>query len=328
MEFENPVLFSISTLPVTVYALCVALSVAAGLALFFHLGKRKRLPQDTVWRAALLALPLGLIGARIFYCVVRIYLYMEIGLDSVLRLWEGGYALWGAVGGAALAGVIAAKTTRRPVAVLMDTMAPPAALTIALARFSEYFSREGYGIYVENSFFQRFPFAVFDGYYEEWKWAVFMLEGIAALVILGVLLKKRRPRGDTARLFLLLYSTCQILLESLRRDSCLRWLFVRVSQLTAAIVIAVMMIVAVIRWIRDKENRRMSAGVLLLCWAVVLSSVGLCVALEFAADDKIWHEMPIWALYGLMACACACIGAAAYLVIFKSRKKGFILNPI
>ena len=320
MESETNVLFSLLGLPVTAYALCVAMAVGAGLMLFFFLAKKRRLNMDAVWRAALLALPLGLMGARLFYCAVRLSLYMEIGLDAVLRLWEGGYGLWGAVGGAALAAVIAGRSKQVRPAEILDALAAPGALTIGLCRFAEFFSGEGRGPYVENECFQRFPFAVFDDYYEEWNWAVFLLEGITALVILFVLLRKQRRSGQTWRLFLLLYSACQITLESMRWDSYLRWLFVRVSQLTAAIVIVVMMLVACLHWLYRREERHMTGKALLLRWAAAAACIGLCIALEFAADGKIWQELPLWANYAVKACACTVLGRCAYQVVFGARK--------
>ena len=320
MEFEDRVLFFVFQLPLTGYGLCVTLAAAAGLWLFFFLGNRRRLDPDMLWRTALLALPLGLLGARLFYCAARFTLYQEIGLEAMLYFWEGGYALWGAVGGIALAAVIAAKSRGQSPALLLDALAAPGALTIALSRFGEYFSGEGVGPYIEDALFQRFPFAVYDDYYEEWKWAVFMLEGLAALIILVVLLRKERKAGDSARLFLLLYSACQILLESLRRDSYLRWLFVKVSQLTAAVVIVLLMAAAAVRWARRKDERRMSGQGLLTRFLAVAASAGLIVALEFAADDKIWHALPVWGVYGLMACACVVMGVSAYQTVFRSLK--------
>ena len=50
--------------------------------------------------ALLLALPLGLLGARVFYCLARLDFYIEMGLQEMFLLWHGGYALWGAGGGA------------------------------------------------------------------------------------------------------------------------------------------------------------------------------------------------------------------------------------
>lgn len=59
--------------------------------------------------------------------------------------------------------------------------------------------------------------------------------GVTALVIAAVLTVHRRftVPGHRARLMGILYCSAQLLLESLRRDNFLRWLFVRVSQLTA-----------------------------------------------------------------------------------------------
>ena len=321
MEFEDMILFSVFGRPVTAYALCLAISLGAGLFLFFAVGKKRGIPGDTLWRAALLALPLGLIGARAFYCAARIYYFLEVGLDAMLRFWEGGYALWGAVGGAALALWIAAKTKKQPAAPLLDAAAISGALIIGLMRFAEYFSGEGRGFYLENEDFCFFPVAVFRADYEEWHLAVFLWEGFAALIILDVLLRKKRKPGHTARLFLILYSASQILMESLRQDNTLRWLFVRVSQLTAALVIAGLLIAAVIRWSKHPARRKMSGLQLALCWAVVLLGAGVCIAMEFSVEGKIFITLPIWAAYVIMAIACVCIGTAAYRASFHSLKE-------
>lgn len=321
MEFEDQILFSCFGLPVTAYALCLTLASGAGLLLYFYLGKKRRVRSDALWAAALLSVPFCLIGARLFYCLARFSMYQEMGFSAVLRLWDGGYALWGAIGGAALAALAGAKLTKQKAAPILDVMAPAGALSIAIGRFAEFFTLQGIGPYVEEEALCFFPVAVYRESYEEWNYAVFMLEGLAALVILFVLLKKKRAKpGDRARIFLLLYSACQILLESLRRDSVLRWLFVRVNQLTAALVIAGLMAFALVRWIRNKDSRRMSGKEIALCWAVMLLCVGLCVAMEFSVDGKILEFLPVWAGYSLMALGCVGIGFAAWQAVFKSVK--------
>ena len=320
MEFEDAIVFSVSGLPVTSYALCLVLSLGVGLALFFYLGKKRGIGPDTLWRAALLALPMGLAGARLFYCAARIYYFLEIGLENTLRLWDGGYALWGAAGGVALSAVIAAKSGKEPLGRLMDALAPPAALVIALTRFAEYFSGEGRGFYMDQEAFCFFPVSVYRADYGEWNLAVFVWEGAVALAILVVLLRKKRKEGNTARLFLLLYSTCQMWLESMRHDRTLRWLFVRVSQLTAALVIVGLMAAALIRWAHNRDRRLASPGEIVLCWAAVLAGAGISIAMEFSVEGKIFVDLPVWAAYAIMACACASIGAAAYREVFRSLK--------
>ena len=310
------IIISVFGLPVTAYALCLVISLGIGLWCFFQDGRKKGVDSDALWRTALLSLPLGLIGARLFHFIGNYFYYEEMGFAALLRLWDGGFALWGAVVGVALAALITGKWNRVSVSSLLDTLAAPAALTIGLSRFAEYFSGEGLGPYVEAEAFMRFPFAVYRADYEVWNWAVFILEGIVALVIFLVLRSKKRPAGDTARLFLLLYSACQITLESLRRDHCLRWLFVRVSQLTALIVILGLMIAAILRF---RENRNsIKPGQVVLSWLLVTLFAGIVVAIEFSFDGKILRDLPVWAGYLIIAgCSCGIGWAASRLVFHK-----------
>ena len=219
-------------------------------------------------------------------------------------------------GGAVLGAVIAARQTRQRSALLLDALAAPGALAIALCRLAEYFSGEGIGMYVEDERFCFFPLAVCNQY-EEWYWAIFLLEALAALVILGVLLRRTRPAGDTARLFLILYSASQVLLESMRRDNFLRWLFVRVSQLTAALVMAGLMLYALIQLVRAGRLRGAALRSTIASWAVFLACTGITIVLEFAIDKS--ADLPVWAAYCLMALCCIGLGAACYQAVLGHR---------
>ncbi|MBQ9262758.1 MAG: prolipoprotein diacylglyceryl transferase [Clostridia bacterium] len=318
MGEEGLILFSLLGMPVTAYAVCLVISLTIGLAALHRSCARRRLAGDTAGMIAVLALPLGLLGARLFYCVARWSLYEEIGFLQMLRLWDGGYALWGAMAGGALAGVLTAKRTHQPTSRVLDAMAAPAALVICFSRFSEYFSGQGNGLTVEHEALCFFPVAVFNTDYEEWHYAVFMLEAVVALVIFAALLRKHdRPQGDTARLFVLLYSVCQVLCESLRRDEFLRWLFVRVSQLTAAIVLGFLIFFAILRWKQRPVAQRhlTSRKIALLCF-VFLACIGVCIWMEFAVDKS--PDLPVWACYSIMAVSCAGMGAAAYQIVLKN----------
>ncbi len=318
MEMQH-VLFNLFGLPVTLYAVLLVCAFVAGL-LLLHMSQRKAgLRADTTEIFALLALPLGLIGARTFYCLARLSLYMEIGLGNVLRLWDGGFALWGAVGGAVIAALLTAKITRQSAVKLLDALAAPAALTIAIARFAEFASGEGIGLEVESELLQRFPFAVFDPEWEVWFFAIFMAEGLVALAILAVLqVKKFRRAGDKAKLFLVAYCSAQILLESLRRDEFLRWLFVRVSQLTAVLVLGGLMFYALYKWAKADKARRMPVKALIINWVIFLAGVGICIAMEFAVDKS--ADMPVWLCYCIMAVCCVAFGTTSYQLILNGVK--------
>ena len=95
------------------YAVCVVAAIACGMLLMW-LTSRGKLKNGTVSTLGILILPLGLVFAKLFHVAGDWYWYEAAGLDSILRLWEGGYALWGAVLGGTLAVLIAARITKQP----------------------------------------------------------------------------------------------------------------------------------------------------------------------------------------------------------------------
>ena len=241
-------------------------------------------------------------------------------LPEDAEAWGGvrGGALWGAIGGGALAALIAGRLTRAKVSRLLDVLSPAAALAIALSRFGEFSIGEGIGpdVTVEGLCF--FPVAVVNEW-EEWRYAVFLLEGIVALIIFMVLVRPPREGwrdGDRARLFLILYSSCQIVLEALRRDNFLRWLFVRVSQVTAAVVLLGLFVAAVLRWKKRPASERMPKARLTLLAAIFVLLVAITVLLEFAADKS--AALPLWAVYGMETLCAVGFGGITYQAVMKN----------
>ena len=300
-------------------------AVLLGLAVFGWAGRKQN--RRAVAIAAVLSLPLGLIGARLFYVLARLELFLEIGgwnwlwPEEMFSDWgvATGFALWGAVGGTVLSAILAARLTGEKTADLLDAMAPGAALAISLYRFGEFWIGEGTGPYVETESLCFFPLAVANEW-EEWKMAIFVYEGLAALLIFLFLLirKNRGQRGDQARWMMILYCASQIVLESLRRDSFLRWMFVRVSQLTAALVLAGMMAAAVIRWKQNPQQSMLTGKRIAVCCCVFLLTVGAVVALEFAMDKSATLEL--WLAYVLEALCCVVLGVTAKQVVLPKKR--------
>ena len=308
------------------YFLWTVGALLAGMVLAWFAGKQ--MPAGLKVRTLLLAVPLGILGARAFYVLARLNFFAEIG--GTVWLWPAdpmwsdwgvglGFALWGAVGGTALAAVISTKKGTDFRKRMMDALAAGGCLAVGLYRFGEFLIGEGTGEMVEAEELCFFPLAVMNEW-EEWNYAVFVWEGIAALVICFILLNgmRRRKPGVTARLFLILFCSSQILLESLRRDSFLRWMFVRVSQVTAAAVLAGLIAAAVIRVRGDaSEWGRRKRGMIVSC-AVFLFCIGICVGLEFAMDKSAFLSLEL--CYALEALCCIGLGTAAYRAVICTDK--------
>ena len=296
--------FQIGSLRIWTYGLCLAVGVCASLLLMARRSKGK-LREGTVSLYALFALPLGFLLARLGQALVSQgwYLFRQ---DFFFNFSRGGFMLYGAMAGAALAALITARLTRQSAAELLDLTAAPGMLLIAFARFSEGLIGCGYGRSIEEwfdpmleqnmvsledpSFFLRFPFGI-PNYYGEYCWSIFLLEGIAALVILGIVLKSKAEPGGTYLLALLLYAGAQTVLESLRADSIPRWGFVRVNQLLSGVAVVLVLALSSAR-LRSRGRAFPWAS-----WIGCLLCAGLILTMEFAVESKIaflqWMRMDL-----------------------------------
>ncbi len=222
----------------------------------------------------------------------------------LFSFWQPGYMFWGGLLGATVALLIAGGSQK---GLLLEAFAPSAALMVAAARIAEGFLGQGYGEYWfdDPRWFSRFPFMTYDPYYESWAFAIFMVEAaVAALLLIALLLKKKTWAGDGWLLFLGLYASAQVVLESLRRDEFLRWGFVRIEEVFSG---GVILLVLLIYAIRAERGRGLAKT---LCILVFLSMAVLCLLLEFATEGRIPFLLflEVYQCYLAMAGAC-CIMA-------------------
>lgn len=245
---------------------------------------------------ALAAIIPAFVLARLAYCLTRFSFYfLEMGPVSVLRTWEGGFMLYGAALGALLGAGLLARRRGANVAATLDEIACPGLLAVAVCRLGEWTVGEGVGTWIENPLLMRIPFAVCNEY-EEWQLAVFLWAALAALILMACMLRVQAGTGERVLSALLLYACCQVVLESLRMDSCLKMGFVRVSQVLSALVI---LGVTAIRAYRSGAKT-----MLLRRCALVVLLAALVGGIEWALDKTVVSNI---LLYALMIAACACL---------------------
>ena len=312
-------IFTIFGLPVYLYGAVLAVTAAAAL---FWTARNARAHGDTeaVSWMAVLSVPLGLIFGRAGYLLARWEWASQQDLSTYFRVTDGGLMLYGALAGVVLAAWLAAKLAHASFPALLDDMAAPGAMTIAVMRLAEGPLGLGFGWSVADwfdpemgmsvfaledvSFLQRFPFAVLD-YCEDWVWAVFVLEALIAVGIMIVLLRTKASQpGRRALLFLLLYACTQVLGESMRQDDVLKWGFVRVNQILGGLAAAGVLLYCCVRAARRAS---VSARRIALSWAGLLASAGLVIAAEFMLEKKIvfLEFVPMDMCHVIMALACA-----------------------
>ena len=215
----------------------------------------------------------------------------------------------GAFVGVLAAAALLGRITRRGWLSTLGAAMPALLLAAALGRFAECLTTEGIGDYVDNPFWQFFPFAVPD-VYGDLRFPVFVWEGLTALVICAVAWRCLRRPQDAALTGMLLFALTQVFWESLRRDGFLRFGFVRVNQLWCAVMLAA---VTALWLLRARPSRAVVAGSAL----GLAAGIGALVALEFAFDKS---PVDNRILYAVMAAVLAAMGAG--LLTLRRRARG------
>ncbi len=243
--------------------------MVSGILFAYLLGAREErrvgLPKDAMLDMVLIAVPFGILGARLYYVLMSLDQFAADPI-SVLYIWQGGIAMYGALLGGAAAVYIHCRIKRRSFLSLLDISAPGLALAQAIGRWGNYFNREAYGPVIQNASWQFFPAGVIigDGMAQTWHVATFFYESMwnaAAFIVLWLTRKRMKQRGDAFLWYLALYGSGRFLVEQLRQDSLFAFGF-RASQYLSLLLCFGVAAVFLYRQARKASGEALAASLL------------------------------------------------------------------
>lgn len=234
-------------LTINAYAIAILLGIAAAVWLTdYRLRARGGEPWVTL-DIALWAVPLGILGGRLYHVVTHPSDYFYPGADPlrILYVWEGGLAIFGAVALGAIGALIGTRMAGIRFSAFADALAPGLLLAQAIGRLGNYFNQELFGAPTALPWglnIDRPNPAIPIGLPEDTLFhptflyeMLWNLTGVAALIWLG------RAWGlQWGRLFgayLVWYGAGRVYLETLRLDPAELILGVRVNVWTALFVV-------------------------------------------------------------------------------------------
>jgi prolipoprotein diacylglyceryl transferase len=213
---------------VTTYALIILVGIiAAAVWTSRRLTKRGGEP-GVVLDIILWAVPLGIVGARLYHVITHPadYFYPGANLGNVFAIWDGGNAIFGSLIGGAIGAYIGCRMSGIRFWSFADVLAPALLLAQAIGRFGNYFNQELFGLPTNlpwglqiDAGNKAIPVGLPDGTLFQ---PLFLYEIIWNLIGIAVILfLERRFQfrwGKTFALYLVWYGLGRSYLESIRID--------------------------------------------------------------------------------------------------------------
>lgn len=240
----NPIAFEIFGLPIRWYGIFIASAVFLGTIIALKQAKLNDIKENDFLDLLLYAIPVSIIGARLYYVIFSWDLYRDNPIQA-LNFRSGGLAIHGVLIGAVLTTIIFTKKRNISFWKLVDTAAPSLILGQAIGRWGNYANGEAHGGPTD------LPWGIIvDGvkvhptflYESLWNFGVFIF-------LIWYSRNKKHVDGAVFLWYLILYSFVRFFIESLRTDS-LMWGGFRVAQLISVAIIIVSL------YILYRKNKR------------------------------------------------------------------------
>ena len=248
-------------IPIRAYALCIIAGIIVAMAVSLRRYSARGGNPETVWDAALVIIPAGIIGGRLYHVITDHQKYFGEGKNpwQAFNITAGGLGIIGAVTLGALAVWVMMRRKGLPMAPFADAVAPSVILAQGIGRLGNYFNQELYGAETDV------PWAL-DIYYrvnEAGQYApltgrstgeviasvhpTFLYELIWNVAVFFVLIwADRRFRLGHGRVFWLYvagYTLGRFFIEFMRRDEANLILGLRVNTWVSAILFIVAVVI-------------------------------------------------------------------------------------
>lgn len=238
----NPVALQLGPISIRWYAICIVSGLILAVYLSMKEAPRKKIDPDAIIDFILIAFPLAILGARLYYVIFE-WGYYSQNLGEIFAIWNGGIAIYGGLlTGALVLYLFSRRRLIEPIDFL-DIAAPSVMIAQSIGRWGNFFNQEAYGAAVKS--LNYLPSFIRDQMYIDgsYRQPTFLYESIWNLLgFLLILILRRKPQflrqGEVTAFYLIWYGFGRMIIEGMRTDS-LMFAGLRVSQWLSMILILV-----------------------------------------------------------------------------------------
>lgn len=247
----NRVAFNIFGFNVYYYSLCILLGVIVAYILITREGKKQGLPKEFISDLIFYTLIIGILGARVYYCVFNLDYYLA-NPSEILKIYNGGLAIHGGV----IAGLIFVYfyTKKKNISFIkiLDIVAPAVIIAQSFGRWGNFFNQEAHGgiTTYQNLKNMHIPEFIINGMHIEGKYyyPTFFFESIWCLIGFIILMIARKNKnlrkGFQIGFYFIWYGIGRFFIEAFRTDS-LMFFGLKIAQIVSLIGIIIGIIIIV-----------------------------------------------------------------------------------
>ena len=226
-QFTSPgeEIFRLGSFRLKWYGVLIATAVLIGVNLSMRLAKSRDIDPEAIADLAIWLVLGAIPSARLYYVAFEWQTYSQHP-EQIIKIWEGGIAIHGAIIGGSIAAIIFAKLKQLSFWQLADVVAPSVALGQTIGRWGNFFNSEAFGrptdlpwkLYIPKDR-RPFEYINFDYFHP-----TFLYESIWNLGVFGILMFTflRFPKlrtGTITMIYAIAYSLGRFWIEGLRTDS-------------------------------------------------------------------------------------------------------------
>lgn len=226
---------------VHIYAICIM----TGVALAIWLGNKRFLAsypdaRGIVSEVAIVAVPAGVLGGRLYHVATTPERFFGANghPEDILKIWEGGLGIWGAISlgavGAYIAYIYLSRTRELPqFRYFADAIAPGIVFAQAIGRWGNWFNAELFGRPTDLPWALEIPeWARPEGFKEFLTFhPTFLYESLWCVVVGFILIRvgSKLKGGQTFALYIATYCLGRLAFELIRIDEANLILGIRVN---------------------------------------------------------------------------------------------------
>ncbi|MDB6238877.1 prolipoprotein diacylglyceryl transferase [Lactobacillus amylovorus] len=253
----NPVAFQLGNLSVKWYGIIMAVAIILAAFMAINEGKKRHIIPDDFVDLLLCAVPLGYVGARIYYVIFE-WGYYSQHPDQIIAIWNGGIAIYGGLIAGLIVLLVFCYKRELPPFLMLDIITPGVMAAQILGRWGNFVNQEAHGGSTTLHFLQSLHLPEFiiqqmkigGTYYKP----TFLYESFFNLIGLILILSLRHKKhvfkqGEVFMTYLLWYSVVRFFVEGMRTDSLYIFGIIRVSQALSL----VLFIATIILWIYRRK---------------------------------------------------------------------------